>query len=538
METASHPQLADVHPATPASPYAAKDCSHSTRSLWAATSPPADAGELQGDTTADVCIVGAGIAGLTTAYLLGKQGKKVVVLDANRPTAGQSQQTTAHLSNAIDDRYIEIERLHGEAGARLAAESHTAAINHIERIVHEERIACDFQRVDGFLFAPPDNSTDLLDRELAAARRAGLVVEQVQRAPIANFDTGPALRFSHQGQFHPLRYLAHLMDAIRRDGGRIYGSTFAHDIEGGEHARVVTRGGQTVAAGAVVVATNTPINDMVAIHTKQAPYLTYVIACPVPRNSVPRALYWDTLDPYHYVRTQPGDSQTSAPPVDLLIIGGEDHKTGQANDGADRFARLEAWAKRRFTIGPIEYRWSGQCMETIDGLAFIGRNPMDKDNVYIATGDSGMGMTHGTIAGLLLTELILGNDHPWRTLYDPARKTLRAAGQYAKENINVAGEYAAWLTSGDVKSEDEIAPGSGAIVRAGLQKIAVYRDNDGRLTRCSAACTHLKCVVAWNTAESTWDCPCHGSRFDPHGKVLSGPAISDLAPYQEPDAEK
>ncbi len=496
-------------------------------SLWMATASVPEQPALTEDLKTDVCVVGAGIAGMTTAYLLTRAGKSVVVLDDGPVGAGQTQRTTAHLSNALDDRYFRIEWLHGTEGARLAAESHTAAIDRIEAAAREEGIACDFERLDGYLFLPPGGSPDVLDRELEAARRAGLTgVERLPRAPLDGFDTGPCLRFPRQGQFHPLKYLAGLAEAIRRGGGRLFSGAHAEAITGGAPARVRVRGGRVVTAGAVVVATNTPVNDRVAIHTKQAPYLTYVIGARVPHGSVPRALYWDTLDPYHYVRLQPGSGAE-----DVLIVGGEDHKTGQADDQASRHARLEAWARERFPmLGAVEFRWSGQVLETIDGLAFIGRNPGDEPNVFVATGDSGMGMTHGTIAGLLLTDLILGRENPWAALYDPARKTLRAAGEFARENLNVLGQYGDWLTGGEVTSPDDIAPGKGAVIRRGLTKVAAYRDEQDVVHERSAVCTHLGCIVGWNDAEKTWDCPCHGSRFDPLGRVLNGPANRDLAP--------
>src|SRR4051812_23886742 len=276
-----------------------------TESIWMASASVPSFGPLGEDTDADVCVVGAGIAGMTTAYLLARQGRSVVVLDDGPIAAGQTQRTTAHLSNAIDDRYFEIERLHGEGGARLAAESHTAAIERIEAIAREEQIDCDLERLDGYLFLPPGGDPEVLDRELAAAHRAGLAaVERLPRAPVAPFDTGPCLRFPRQGQFHPLKYLAGLARAIERDGGRIFTDTHAEGIEGGTTARVKTAAGPVVTAGAVVVATNTPVNDLVAIHTKQAPYLSYAIGAPVPAESVAKGLYWDTLDPYHYVRLQ------------------------------------------------------------------------------------------------------------------------------------------------------------------------------------------------------------------------------------------
>jgi glycine/D-amino acid oxidase-like deaminating enzyme/nitrite reductase/ring-hydroxylating ferredoxin subunit len=511
-------------------------------SIWMATANVPLQSALAEDTSADVCVVGAGIAGMTTAYLLAREGKSVVVLDDGPIGSGMTERTTAHLTNAIDDRYYELERLHGEKGARLAAESHTAAIDRIESIVNEEGIDCEFERLDGYLFTGPRKSKKELDDELKAAHRAGLTgVERIQRAPIDSFDTGAALRFPRQGQFHVLKYLAGLARAIQRDGGRIYTQTHASKIEGGELARIETSNGQTVSAQAVVVATNTPVNDLFAIHTKQAPYMTYVIGARAPRGAIKKALYWDTLDPYHYVRLESGASQTKASgrATEVLIVGGEDHKTGQADDAEKRYARLERWARKRFPmIEEIEYRWSGQVMETVDGVAFIGRNPMDAPNVYIATGDSGMGMTHGTIAGILLTDLIMGRENEWATLYNPSRISLRAAVEFAKENLNVAAQFADYVTPGEVDAVEAVAPGEGAIMRRGLEKVAVYVDEAGTAHERSAVCRHLGCIVAWNSDEKTWDCPCHGSRYDAYGRVFNGPANSDLPPVDESKGEE
>lgn len=476
----------------------------------------------------DVCIIGAGIAGLSTAYLLGREGRSVVVLDDGLIGGGMTGRTTAHLTNAFDDRYVEMEKIHGEDGARFVAESHTAAIEKINEIVTRENIDCDFEWLDGFLFAQTPDDVQVLEDELAAAHRAGLVgVEKVSRAPIESFDTGLALRFPRQGQFHPLEYVAGLTRAILRDGGRVFGETHATKIEGGTPARVETSHGPVVTSDVVVVATNTPVNDRVAIHTKQAPYVTYVIGVRVPRDSITRALYWDTGDPYHYIRLQSENEH------DVLIVGGEDHKTGQENDGNERFQRLEQWTRERFAeVGDVEFRWSGQVMEPVDGLAFIGRNPLDDDNVYIATGDSGQGMTHGTIAGMLLTDLIQDRKNAWEDVYSPSRIRLKSLPEYASENINVAGQYTDYVTAGDVKSESEIKPGEGAILREGVSKLAVYRDEAGAVHKLSAVCPHLGCVVAWNSTEKTWDCPCHGSRYSAAGKVYQGPANSDLSPAE------
>ncbi len=510
------------------------DWGQSTSVWMSVETPHFDA--LTEDIQTDVCVIGAGIAGLTTAYLLTQAGKAVVVLDDGPIGGGESSRTTAHLTNAIDDRYVEIEKMHGEQGARLAYESHTAAINQIEAIVQREHIDCDFQRLDGYLFVPPGEKTDILDNELAAVQRAGFQdVEQLARAPLTTFDTGPCLRFPDQGQIHILKYLTGLAQAITRNGGRIFCRTRASDqIEPGPPARVATDNGPTVTADQVVVATNTPINDhwsdLFAIHMRQAAYRTYVIGARVPRNSVPLGLFWDTPDPYHYVRLQ-NDKATDAA-YDVLIIGGEDHKTGQADDADVRYARLEAWGRERFPMmEQIDFRWSGQVQEPADGLALIGPNPGDAPYIYIATGDSGMGMTHGTIAGLLITDLILGRPNQWSTLYNPARRmsSFSAAREIAAENLNTAVQYKDLVTGGDVASVEQIQLGDGAIVRRGLSKVAIYRDEKGALHEHSALCTHLGCVVAWNSAEKSWDCPCHGSRFDAYGRVIDGPASIDLA---------
>jgi glycine/D-amino acid oxidase-like deaminating enzyme/nitrite reductase/ring-hydroxylating ferredoxin subunit len=496
--------------------------------VWEATAKLPQFGPLQESLEADVCIVGAGISGLSTAYFLTQEGLSVVVLDEGEVAGGMTGVTTAHLTHALDDRYFEIERLHGAEGARRAAESHTAAIDRIEAVVKKEKISCSFSRLDGYLFLAPGEKEEVLDRELEAARRAGLAeVSKLDRLPLRSISPGPCLRFPNQGQFHPLKYLAGVARAIERDGGRIFTHSRAEAIEGGSPARV-TCGRRHVTSRAVVVATNSPVNDRMVLHTKQAPYMTYVIAGRVPHGSVPHALYWDTLDPYHYVRFLEGTG-TAKGKSDVLIVGGEDHKTGQADDADERYARLEAWARERFPkLARIERTWAGQVMETIDGLAFLGRNPWDEDNVFVATGDSGMGMTHGTIAGILLTDLIVGRENPWATLYDPSRKPLRAAKDFLSENLNVAAQYADWLTGGDTGSEDEIAPDSGAVLRRGLAKVALYRDQKGKLHERSAVCPHLGCVVQWNSNDKTWDCPCHGSRFDKLGKVINGPANRDL----------
>lgn len=480
---------------------------------------------LNRDLTVEVCVIGGGIAGLSAAYTLAREGRRVAVVEAGSIGGGQTVRTTAHLSNALDRRYSEIIRLRGRDAARLAAESHTAAIERITQVVQDEQIDCNLMRLDGYL-VPAEPGDESIEEEHAAARDAGLAdVELLPRSPIPSLTTGPCLRFPQQGQFHPMRYLAGLAHAITKRHGMVFENSHVASIDG-KHSQVVLDNRTTVRADIIIVATNTPVFDLVAIHTKQAPYTTYVVGLQIDAASIPHGLYWDTADPFHYVRlahTGAGDGSA------VLLIGGEDHKTGQADDGRARFKRLEGWARQRFPqAGAVAARWSGQVMETIDGLAFIGRNPLDAPNVYVATGDSGLGMTHGTIAGLLLTDMIMGRENRWASLYDPSRVPIATAGTLVRENLNVAAQFADWLAAGDVASVHAIGPGHGAILRRGLKKVAVYRDESGNLHVMSAACPHLGCMVAWNDIDRGWNCPCHGSRFDCYGHVTNGPANSNL----------
>jgi len=506
------------------------------RSLWERTVPKLWTTPLEQDITADVCVIGAGIAGVTTAYLAARDNRSVVLIDDGPVGGGMTGRTTAHLVNAIDDRYMDIENFLGEESARLTAESHTAAIDCAEKIVREDKIECDFERVDGYLFLPPGGSVTDLMEELEAIHRAGLVaVERVDSLPNTKIHSDAVLRFPRQAQFHPLKFLNGVAGAFLDSGGKIFSRTRAVSVKDDDGVKIETGRGHTITAKAAVVATNCPINDRLVIHSKQAPYATYAICLRVTRP-VEHALFWDTAEtagsedqeigpvPYHYVRYA-RDEQG-----DVLIVGGEDHKTGQAEDCAQRFTKLERWARDWFpSLGEVTDHWSGQVMEPVDGVAYIGRNPGDK-NVYVVTGDSGNGITHGILAGKLITDLIAGRKNPWMNLYDPSRKTLkpRVLADYVAENANVAAQFRDYITPGSAKSVNEVKAGEGAVLRDGVKKIATYRDENGNLHAFSAICPHLGCIVRWDSCEKTWDCPCHGSRFDALGRVLNGPAISNL----------
>ena len=391
--------------------------------------------KLNDDITADVAIVGAGISGMTTGYLLSKAGKKVAILDDGSIASGETGRTTAHITNALDDRYYSLEKLHGLSGAKLAAESHSAAINLIYTIIKSEGIDCAFERLDGYLFLDATDNSESLDKELLAVHNAGLSdVKLLEKSPLRHSNMGSCLCFPNQGQFQPLSYISALARVITsKYHSNIYTQTHADVIKfEGENGLIKTSDGFEITALNIVLATNAPIVDKVSkIYDKQQAYRTYVIAANIPKAAIPKALYWDTgnqkskesIKPYHYVRTQKKENDDK---YDLLIVGGEDHKTGTIKDEKEinrRFERLENWMRNRFPVkGPLVYRWSGQVMEPADGLAFIGRNPGPDKNVYIATGDSGNGITHGTLAGIILSDLILGKNNPWAELYSPDRK--------------------------------------------------------------------------------------------------------------------
>jgi glycine/D-amino acid oxidase-like deaminating enzyme/nitrite reductase/ring-hydroxylating ferredoxin subunit len=497
--------------------------SEQSRSLWADAKFPRFPALRETQRT-DVLVIGGGIAGLSTAFELVRAGRKVTVVDRGPIGGGMTARTSAHLSYEIDDTYAELIRKHGERAAKLYFESQKAAVDRIEEICAGERIACDFARLDLFVFAPDSKGRGELEDELAAAAKVGFAGVGWAEAPVQSDNKG-CLRFPDQARFHPLRYLAGLAKAIKRDGGELYSNTPVVSIKETAAGPVAkTANGQTIRAKAIVAATNAPIANRLAVHTKQAPYRTYVLTFEAG-NAVPDALIWDTEDPYHYARTyrQGGDR--------LLLVGGEDHKSGESDDGAERMTRLEAWGRRNFPgLGKVRHRWSGQIYEPADYLPFIGHSPGHK-NVYLITGDSGEGLTTGVVASLILPDLIAKRKNRWAPVYRTTRKIVQPSpiATYVKDLAGATKHLFAHALGAEATA-DKIEPNAGAVITIDGKKMAAFRDAKGKLHTRSASCTHVGCVVKWNSFERCWDCPCHGSQFAPLGDVLQAPALTPLAP--------
>ena len=499
-----------------------------SRSFWMEEAPVIDAPGLTAAEDCDVAVIGSGIAGLSTAYELARLGRSVVVIDRGKIGTGMTARTTAHLATALDDFYSELIRVRGEEEARLYHQSQVAAVDRIEAICREEGIDCQFRRLDGYLIPTDEGPVSDLREEFDACRSLGVAVDWVDHAPVPGLDTGLCLRFPDQGRFHPTRYLAGLAEAIRKRGGRLYAETpYVDHGESGDDLVIETATGAAIRAKAAVFATNSPVNARVAIHTKQAPNRTYVVAGRVPKGSAPDILLWDTYEAYHYARIQEL-SETE----DMLIVGGEDHRSGEAQDMDRRLAALAEWTRKRFpSFETVDYSWSGQVLEPIDFMPFSGRSPGER-NIYVHSGDSGQGITNGVAGSLTIAAIIAGEDSRFERLLDPDRKSLDSrisVKEFARGQAGVVKDLAEYLTPGEIGSTDDLRPGQGGILREGLSKIAVFRSKDGELLRRSAVCTHMGCIVHWNPFEQCWDCPCHGSQFAPGGEVLNGPAVRPLA---------
>ncbi len=481
---------------------------------------------LERDLRVDVGIVGAGITGLTAAYLLKRAGKKVAVIDRDRIGGVDTGHTTAHLTCVTDRDLTGLVDDFGRDHARAVWDAGLAAMAEIDTIVESESIDCHWAWVPGYKFAAldgdPQREAERLRKEAALASELGFEVTFIDAVP---FFKRPGIEVAGQARFHPRKYLAALAALVDGDGSHVHEHTESNEIV--DDPLSIKAGGHTITCDYVIIATHTPLMGKTNIvgatlfQSKLFLYSTYVIGGRVPRGTISDALFWDTADPYHYLRL---DRQRD---YDFVIFGGEDHKTGQAADTASCYAALESTIHQLIPNITITHHWSGQVIETADGLPFIGET---SPRQFVATGYAGNGMTFGTTAAMMARDAVLGRRNPWDDLFDPGRKKLLAgAWDYVKENIDYPYYLVKDRISGpDGKSLRELRRGQGKILEIAGTRVAAWRSSGGTVTMLSPVCTHMGCEVDWNEAESTWDCPCHGSRFKPTGAVLSGPAESPL----------
>jgi glycine/D-amino acid oxidase-like deaminating enzyme/nitrite reductase/ring-hydroxylating ferredoxin subunit len=472
----------------------------------------------------DVAVLGGGIAGLTTALLLKRDGAKVAVVEAGRVGAGVTAYTTAKVSSLHGIQYQSVKSSFGEDGARVYAEANEAGLARVAQFVDELSIECDFRRKPAFTYAEDESDRAKIEAEVEAAIRAGLPATYTEETDLP-WPVAAAIRVDDQAEFHPRRYLLKLAEAIPGGGSHVFERSRALAVAGGkEHVRISTTRGE-LTADQVVVATHFPFLDRGGYFARMHPERSYGLGLYLKRGAkAPQGMYLSTESPSHTVRSHP------MPGGEMVIAGGESHKTGQGGDTAARVARLEQWARERFDVRSIEYRWSTQDNMPVDGVPFIGRLAPFQKRIWVATGFMKWGLTNGTAAGMILTDLIAERANPWADLFDSTRfKPLASARELVKENANVGKHFVGdHLGRPDVRSVDELGPGEAGIVRRGAGKVAAFRDDDGEVHEVSAVCTHLGCQVKWNEAERSWDCPCHGSRFDPTGRVIQGPAVKDL----------
>lgn len=494
-----------------------------TQSYWIDSTPKTTYPLLESSlaVSVDVAIVGAGIVGLTAASLLKRAGKTVALIESKQVASGVSGHTTAKVTSLHQLIYADLIQQIGEEKARLYAESNEAAIAHIASSVAAEQIDCDFSRQSAFTYTELEDELDLIQKEVEAALQLGLPATFVNEAALP-FAIAGGIRLDNQAQFHVRKYLLHLAQQIPGNNSYLFEHTRVQAIEEGSPCEIVTDRG-VVHAQDVIVATNLPILDQGLFFAKTYPKRSYIVGAKIDPAKAPEGMYIGIGDHYHSIRTTPYEGGL------LLLIGGEGHKVGTKSNTRECYQNLEAYGHDRFKIDTFEYRWSSQDMVSFDHLPFIGKLTPFNQHIYVATGFSLWGMSKGVMAGMLLSDLVQGNENPYAELYDATRATPFLKPDLIKNGLDVATRWVGDRFKGlQASSLDELPKGEGKLLTLNNEKIAAYRDQQGTVHAVSAVCPHLACIVNWNNAEKSWDCPCHGSRFSCDGEVLQGPSVKNL----------
>ncbi|MDP8942834.1 MAG: FAD-dependent oxidoreductase [Actinomycetota bacterium] len=492
-------------------------------SLWVDTAPKTTYPTLQPDLSVDVAIAGGGIVGLTAALLLKRAGKRVAVVEAGRVGTGVTGHTTGKISSLQQITYTQIRSKFGKKGARAYGEANEAAIEQVASLVADEGIDCDFQRRDNYTWTELPQGLSTIQREAELAEELGLPASFTEDVPLP-FPVAGAVRFTDQAQFHPLKYLAGLAERVDGDGSHVFEETRALDVDHGRPCTLKTDKGE-LTADDVIVATNVPFTLRGLYFARSHPHRSYLIAVRL-RGELPTSMSINdqsnvrSLMPYSVNGTQ------------LLLVGGEGHKSGQGGDIAERYRALEQFARDRFDVESVEYRWATQDGIPVDKVPYVGRLTRFTRHTYVATGFRKWGLSNGTAAAMILSDTITGGDErSWAKLFRSTRlKPFASARSYVTENANSGRRLMLDRFGRPKLTLDELANGEGAVIKQGREKLAAYRDDQGTLHAVSPVCTHLQCIVEFNNAERTWDCPCHGSRFDHRGEVLQGPAVERLEP--------
>jgi glycine/D-amino acid oxidase-like deaminating enzyme/nitrite reductase/ring-hydroxylating ferredoxin subunit len=499
-------------------------------SFWLATTPETDYPALADEVDVDVAVVGGGITGITAAVLLKRAGKTVALVESKRIVHGASGYTTAKVTSGHGASYSSIRKGFGEDGARLYAQANEAAIARIAQFVEEDGIDCDLERRPNYIYAETEDEVAQLRQEAEVERRAGLAVSLVDETPLP-FPVAAALRLEGQAQFHPRKYLLALAATIPGDGSHVFETSRVQNVKRGEPCEVETERG-VVRARDVIVATHLPILDRGLFFAKAYPHRSYAVAAPIGSAPDPQGMYINAGTPTRSVRTLRDGERV------FIQVGGNGHKTGDEEDTPARYDQLEAFLREHWPgAGEIEHRWSTQDYMAHDKVPYIGRLRRRSEHVFAATAYNKWGMTSGTVAAMILSDRILGRPNPWAELYDSKRLVRRSGlGSFLKENAAAGFHFfAGRLSRADRARVEELGPGEGALVRIRGRKTAVYRDGERGLHGLSPVCQHLYCIVDWNPAERTWDCPCHGSRYAADGKAIQGPTTEDLRRRELPD---